>query len=50
MAMNGSRDFKGNKLATTVEEVFYIDEKIVIQSNVKKIGKTVEILVIEVYQ
>lgn len=31
-------NFVRNKLATTVEEVFYTDEKIMAQSDTKKIG------------
>lgn len=50
MALKGSSDFGGSKLATTVREIFYTDEKIVAQSDIKKIGNTVEILVVEVDQ
>lgn len=50
MTIKGSANFARNKLATTVGEVFYIDEMIVAQSVTKKIGKSMEILVVEVNQ
>lgn len=43
-------DSTGNKMAITVEEVFYIRQEIVAQSNAKKIGETVKMLVIEIDQ
>lgn len=48
MALKGSLDFEGNKLEAIVGEVFHIDEKIVTQSDTKKIGKTIKILLIEI--
>lgn len=47
MAMKESSDFKENKLATIVGHVFYMDLKILDQSDAKKIGKNVKMLVVE---
>lgn len=39
-----------NKMTTTVEKIFYTNEEIVAQSNIKMFGEIVKILVIEVDQ
>lgn len=48
--MKGRASFVGNKLVTTVGEVFYTNKKIVAQFDIKKISKFVEILVVKVYK
>lgn len=50
MVMKRGSDFIENKLVTTVGEVFYTEQKMVVQSDAKKIREIVEILVVEVDQ
>lgn len=50
MAIKGNINSIENKMATVVRDVFYTKQEIVAQSDVKKIGETVEMLVVEVDQ
>lgn len=48
MVMKENTNFEGNKLATTMKEVFYTDEKIMAQSDTNEIGKIVEMLIVKI--
>lgn len=47
MAIKRGSNLTKNKLAFIVGEVFYTEQEIVAQSNIKKIGETLEMLVVE---
>lgn len=50
MAKKRNTSFIGNKLATTIGEVFYTNKEIMAEFDAQKIGKSVEMLVIEINQ
>lgn len=48
--MKREQNFFKNKLAITVEKISYTEEKIVVQSDIKNIDKTMKMLVVELHQ